>query len=62
MFYNDKNNNLSTDYNPMIGNGRLATVIRSKDIFMSGLFNGRAKTSPSHRARIPSTINIFMEN
>jgi trehalose/maltose hydrolase-like predicted phosphorylase len=41
-----------------VGNGYIATVIYSDTIYLSGLFNGRGKTAPSHRARIPSTCDI----
>ena len=62
MFYYhaDSISPLSIDVNPMIGNGRLASVIYSIDLFHSGLFNGKGNSTPSHRARIPSTINTYM--
>ena len=41
----------------MIGNGKIATVIHKQDIFVSGLYNGKSISTPSHRARIPSTMN-----
>ena len=42
-----------------IGNGFLATRIFSDSIFVSGVYNGRRR-KPSHRAKIPSTVDIRM--
>lgn len=39
-----------------VGNGHVATVVMSDTIFMNGLYNG--ERGDSHRARIPSRINI----
>lgn len=41
-----------------VGNGYIATVVYSDTVYLSGLFNGRGTTAPSHRARIPSTCDI----
>lgn len=41
---------------PSIGNGRIATVVHSPDVFLSGLYNGRL--AESHRAAIPSTCSF----
>ena len=41
-----------------VGNGYISTVVYSDTIYLSGLFNGRGSTAPSHRARIPSTCDI----
>lgn len=43
---------------PTVGNGFLATQIGSQDIYVSLLYNGYLTDTPSHRARIPSTVNI----
>ena len=43
---------------PEIGNGHVATVVQTNTIFMNGLYNGAS--TDSHRARIPSTANIFV--
>ncbi|XP_028400693.1 protein-glucosylgalactosylhydroxylysine glucosidase-like [Dendronephthya gigantea] len=69
-FYDGKNNmsssvftsdTLPSDERLMatIGNGFLATRIFSDTIFVSGVYNGRRR-QPSHRARIPSTVDIRM--
>lgn len=39
-----------------VGNGHLATIVYSETVFMNGLFNG--ERGDSHRARIPSRINV----
>lgn len=41
-----------------IGNGYMATVVNTPDVFVSGVFNGAA--SSSIRARIPSTVAISL--
>ena len=41
-----------------VGNGYLATQIGSDAVYVSGVFNGHATDAPSHRARIPSPVNI----
>jgi hypothetical protein len=43
---------------PAIGNGYVATQIGSDAVYVSGVFNGHATDAPSHRARIPSPVNI----
>jgi hypothetical protein len=43
---------------PEIGNGHLATVVQSSNVYMNGLYNGANTTS--HRARIPSTAAVMM--
>lgn len=43
---------------PSVGNGQLATVIYTDTVYMNGLYNG--ERGESHRARIPSQINIRM--
>lgn len=40
---------------PSIGNGFLATVVHSKEVYMMGLYNGLS--SQSHRAVLPSTVS-----
>ena len=44
---------------PSVGNGQLATVIYTDTVYMNGLYNG--ELGESHRARIPSQINIRMD-
>lgn len=41
-----------------VGNGYIATNVYSDTIYVSGIFNGRGTTAPSHRARIPSTCDV----
>jgi hypothetical protein len=41
----------------LVANGYLGTFVMSDTIYVSGLFNG-VNISPSHRARIPSTVNV----
>jgi trehalose/maltose hydrolase-like predicted phosphorylase len=50
-------------YTPLIGNGYLSHSkgVRSDTYFISGLFNGET-TSPSHRARIPATFAVTINN
>ncbi|XP_032795803.2 protein-glucosylgalactosylhydroxylysine glucosidase [Daphnia magna] len=43
---------------PSIGNGQLATGVYTDTVYMNGLYNG--ELGESHRARIPSQINIRM--
>ena len=42
-----------------VGNGHLATIVYSEAVFMNGLYTGQR--GDSHRARIPSRINIRMD-
>jgi hypothetical protein len=50
-------------YTPLIGNGYLSHSkgVRSDTYFVSGVFNGET-TSPSHRARIPATFAVTVDN
>jgi len=48
--------------NPSVGNGYLATTVYSDTVYVSGIFNGRGTTTPSHRARIPSTAAIVVRS
>ena len=41
---------------PSVGNGHIATGVYTDTIYMNGLYNG--ELGESHRARIPSQINI----
>ncbi|KAI9552765.1 hypothetical protein GHT06_020645 [Daphnia sinensis] len=43
---------------PSVGNGQLATGVYTDTVYMNGLYNG--ELGESHRARIPSQINIRM--
>ena len=43
---------------PAVGNGYLATQIGGDALFVAGVFNGHATDAPSHRARIPSPVNV----
>jgi trehalose/maltose hydrolase-like predicted phosphorylase len=47
----------------LIGNGYLshAKGVRSDTMFLSGVYNGET-TSPSHRARIPATLAVTVDN
>lgn len=45
---------------PSVGNGQLATIVYTETVFMNGLYNGLL--GESHRARIPSQVNIRMTN
>mmetsp|Transcript_6734 Transcript_6734/g.16902 ORF Transcript_6734/g.16902 Transcript_6734/m.16902 type:complete len:720 (-) Transcript_6734:341-2500(-) len=47
---------------PSIGNGFAATVIDSDALFVSGLFNGEGRKTPSHRARIPSPLSLSLHH
>lgn len=42
---------------PEVGNGHLASVVLRDTVFMNGLYNG--ELGKSHRARIPSTNNLY---
>ena len=44
-----------------IGNGYLATAVYSDTVYVSGVFNGHGTSTPSHRARIPSTASIVVD-
>lgn len=50
-------------YLPTLGNGYVAhgAGIRGDTLFISGLFNNET-TNPSHRASIPTTFNISIDN
>ena len=43
-----------------VGNGHIATVVYSDTIYMNGLYNG--ERGESHRARIPSYINVRVQS
>eukprot|EP01022_Parablepharisma_sp_SALTPOND_P032450 TRINITY_DN8460_c0_g1_i2.p1 TRINITY_DN8460_c0_g1~~TRINITY_DN8460_c0_g1_i2.p1 ORF type:complete len:729 (+),score=78.46 TRINITY_DN8460_c0_g1_i2:210-2396(+) len=47
-------------FSPAIGNGYLATMIFSDSVYIAGVYNGNMTDydNPSHRARVPSTLNI----
>ncbi|MDP2435527.1 MAG: hypothetical protein Q8P67_07275 [archaeon] len=46
-----------------VGNGYVATVIGSDDVFVAGVFNGNETVQqPSHRARIPSTAALNLSS
>ena len=42
-----------------VGNGYLATFIGSDTFYISGLFSGANYSAPSHRAALPSVLNVF---
>ncbi|EDO39683.1 predicted protein, partial [Nematostella vectensis] len=52
----------TTDLMASVGNGYLATTVYSPTIYVSGVFNGRNTSSPSHRARIPSPCDISVRS
>lgn len=43
---------------PTLGNGHLGFTALSDDVYMNGLYSGRAGLS--HRARIPNFVNILL--
>ncbi len=45
---------------PSVGNGHLATGVHTDTVYMNGLYNG--ELGESHRARIPSQINIRLNS
>ncbi|KAH3763729.1 Endoribonuclease Dicer [Pelomyxa schiedti] len=42
--------------------GYLATFVHSETTYVSGVYNGKATTAPSHRARIPASSSIHITN
>jgi protein-glucosylgalactosylhydroxylysine glucosidase len=42
---------------PTLGNGHLGFTVLTDDVYMNGLYNGRAGLS--HRAKIPNFVNIL---
>ncbi len=50
-------------YLPLIGNGYMSQDkgVRSDTMFVSGIFNNKT-TSPSHRARIPASFAITVDD
>ena len=58
LFYVTSDSNVPAKHMPAIGNGFLATQIGGDTIYVAGVYNGAATEAPSHRARIPSTINF----
>ena len=46
------------NYMPAIGNGYISTYLNSEYIYMAGVYNGAGAITPSHRAKIPSTVNL----
>ncbi|MDR3549281.1 MAG: hypothetical protein P4M11_13635 [Candidatus Pacebacteria bacterium] len=51
-------------HSPAVGNGYMATVVFSDSIFLAGVYNGNmtSQDHPSHRARVPSTVNITVKS
>lgn len=47
---------VKAQFMPAVGNGYIGTQIGSDSMFVSGVYNGIASETPSHRARIPSTV------
>ena len=45
-------------YFPYVGNGFVATELLTSTMYMGGVFNGLSNYTPSHRAAIPSTVNV----
>lgn len=45
---------------PTLGNGHIGFTVLSNEVYMNGLYNGRAGLS--HRARIPNFVNILLED
>eukprot|EP00927_Polykrikos_kofoidii_P025717 TRINITY_DN23056_c0_g1_i2.p1 TRINITY_DN23056_c0_g1~~TRINITY_DN23056_c0_g1_i2.p1 ORF type:complete len:881 (+),score=121.14 TRINITY_DN23056_c0_g1_i2:76-2718(+) len=51
-------------YRPEIGNGFVATVAGSEDVYTAGVFNGclgNCHTNPSRRARIPAPLKLVVK-
>ena len=44
-----------------IGNGYVSTRIFHDSIYLAGVFSGYLNVTPSHRARIPSTVNFTVD-
>jgi len=47
-------------YFPYVGNGYIATEMTTDFMFLAGVFNGLSDVTPSHRAFIPSTVDLFI--
>ncbi len=45
---------------PIVGNGFLATIINSTNLYLAGVFNGYLTSAPSHRARLQTPLNIVV--
>jgi hypothetical protein len=56
LLYAASDEQVKPQFMPAIGNGYLGTQIGSDAIYVSGVYNGVASETPSHRARIPSTV------
>lgn len=47
---------------PIVANGYVGTLVASNTTFISGVYNGFSSVTPSHRARIPGTVSITVDN
>eukprot|EP01094_Clydonella_sp_ATCC50884_P002669 TRINITY_DN1202_c0_g1_i3.p1 TRINITY_DN1202_c0_g1~~TRINITY_DN1202_c0_g1_i3.p1 ORF type:complete len:630 (+),score=83.51 TRINITY_DN1202_c0_g1_i3:230-2119(+) len=47
---------------PVVGNGYAATLLASNATFINGVYSGLKGSTPSHRARIPSTLLVNLTN
>ena len=56
LLYSPTDNDVKAEFMPAIGNGYIGTQIGSDSMYVSGVYNGLASETPSHRARIPSTV------
>jgi protein-glucosylgalactosylhydroxylysine glucosidase len=45
---------------PTLSNGHIGFTVLSNEVFMNGLYNGKAGLS--HRAKIPNFVNIIFED
>ena len=58
LLYATSDVDVKAQFMPAIGNGYIGTQIGSDAMFVSGVYNGLASETPSHRARIPSTVSF----
>eukprot|EP00708_Paratrimastix_pyriformis_P002178 GAFH01000918.1.p1 GENE.GAFH01000918.1~~GAFH01000918.1.p1 ORF type:complete len:739 (+),score=218.98 GAFH01000918.1:40-2256(+) len=45
-----------------VANGYFGWVVASNDLYIQGVFNGAATKGPSHRARVPSYLNLLLKD
>ena len=58
MLYTQDDGTVSHNNQPILANGMVSTTINDQFFYVSGVFNGYLTQDPSHRAAIPSTVNI----
>jgi hypothetical protein len=52
----------SIQWNAYVGNGYVATRIGSGGLFVGGIFNGVQHKTPSHRALLPSPLDLLVSD